>query len=186
MRIVAGRHKGRRLTVPAGHSVRPTSDKARGALFDILRHGIGFDLDGAAVIDAFAGSGALGLEALSRGARAAVFMDRSAASLDSVRANCAALDENDRTVVIQGDARRPPPPPLVLQEAGSILLFLDPPYNEGLIVPSLAALRKKGWLMAGALCVAEMARDENIMFPADFLPVDERVYGAARLVFLRG
>lgn len=186
MRIVAGRHKGRRLTVPAGQAVRPTSDRARGALFDILLHGVGFDLDGVAVIDAFAGSGALGLEALSRGAQAGVFIDRSAASLDSIRANCAALDEKARTVVIRGDARCPPAPPLVVQGAGSILLLLDPPYNEGLIVPSLVALRRKGWLMSGTLCVAEMARDENIVFPADFLPVDERIYGAARLVFLRG
>ncbi len=187
MRIVAGRHKGRRLQVPAGSSVRPTSDKARGALFNILQHAHSAFLgEGAVAVDMFAGSGALGLEALSRGTEGAVFIDKNMPSLACVRANIAAMGEEERTCVIRGDARRLPPPPPLLRGAAATLVFLDPPYHLGLIDPALAALRTAGWLAADSLCLAEMGTDDVFSPPAGFTSVDERVYGAARIVFLKG
>jgi 16S rRNA (guanine966-N2)-methyltransferase len=184
LRIVGGVHRGRRLTVPLGEAVRPTSDRAREALFNVLSHG-GFASGGLpfadrAVLDAFAGTGAFGLEALSRGASAAVFIDNGREALAVLRRNIAVLGEEDRAHVIAGDATRPP-------RAGfaCTLAFLDPPYRSGLAVPALTALAAAGWLAADALAVVEIAASEEFSSPAGFARVDERLYGAARLVFLR-
>ena len=186
MRIVAGSHKGRRLLVPEGQSVRPTSDKARGALFNILRHGIDFPMEKSIAIDVFAGSGALGLEALSQGALGAVFVDKNPPSLACVRANIEALGEQERTHVIRSDSCRLPPPPALLHNAAATLVFLDPPYRDGLIEQCLESLQLRKWLAPETLCIAEMATNTLFSPPAGFSRVDERVYGAARLVFLKG
>ena len=130
MRIVAGEHRSRRLVVPAGRAVRPTSDRAREALYASLgRHVVG-----ARVLDLFAGSGALGLEALSRGAASCLFVERDAAALDAIRANVAALGEGERATVRKGDALRVL---RTLAEAGERfdLVLADPPYED---VPRLA------------------------------------------------
>ena len=184
MRIIGGSHRGRRLLAPAGETVRPTGERAREALFDILSHGSlaasGLPFAGKTVLDAFAGTGAFGLEALSRGAAAAVFIDNSREALAALRRNIQALGEEDRTQIVAGDATRPP-----CAGIACALAFLDPPYKSGLAAPALTALAAAGWLTPDALAVVELAAREALAPPAGFRLVDERVYGAARLVFLR-
>lgn len=184
IRIVGGVHRGRRLVAPAGETVRPTSDRAREALFNILSHGSfaasGLPFAGRPVLDAFAGTGAFGLEALSRGASAAVFLENGREALTALRRNIAGLDATDRAYIVAGDATRPPRAPFAYA-----LAFLDPPYRSGLAGPALAALAAAGWLASDALAVVEIAAAEEFVPPAGFTIVDERVYGAARLAFLR-
>jgi 16S rRNA (guanine966-N2)-methyltransferase len=184
LRIVGGIHRGRRLTAPAGEGVRPTSDRVREALFDILSHGR-FASEGSpfaekTVLDAFAGTGALGLEALSRGAIRAVLIENDREALAVLRRNIAALGEQDRAQVVATDATRP-------TRAGfpSAVAFLDPPYGSGLGATALSALAAAGWLAPDAIAVVEIAARERFVPPPGFAIEDERVYGAARLVFLR-
>lgn len=185
MRVVAGRHKGRRLVAPCGRDVRPTADRTRQALFNILEHGHfvrggGSPLRGARVLDAFAGTGAMGLEALSRGADHVTFMETARPALDALERNIMACREEDRAEILRVDATRPPS----AREPCS-LAFLDPPYNSGLAAPCLAALAVRGWLVAGALCTVELAAGEAFAVPDGFAISDERRYGAARIVLLR-
>jgi len=184
MRIVGGKHRGRRLLAPPGETVRPTSDRAREALFNILSHGRlaaeGVPFADAVVLDAFAGTGALGLEALSRDAAEALFIEQDREALAILRQNIAALGEDAQARIIAGDATRPPRAP-----SACGLVFIDPPYRSGLAAPALAALDAAGWLMPGALAILELAAREELAPPTGFILLDERVYGAARLVFLR-
>ncbi len=184
MRIVGGSHRGRRLVAPPGETVRPTSDRAREGLFNILSHGglaaEGIPFADAAVLDAFAGTGAFGLEALSRGAAEAVFVENDRDALAALRRNIVALGETARSRVIAGDATRPP-----RATVSCAVVFLDPPYKSGLAAPALTALAVAGWLSPDALAVAEIGAREAFLLPDGFALLDERVYGAARLVFLR-
>lgn len=184
MRIVGGRHRGRRLFAPAGAAVRPTSDRAREALFDILSHGrfaaSGLPFADESVLDAFAGTGALGLEALSRGAARAVFIESGAEALAALRRNIAALGESERARILPGDATRPP-----RASEPCALVFLDPPYRSGLAGPALLALDAAGWFAPDALVAVETAAREKTPPPLGFTLLDERRYGAARLTFLR-
>jgi len=184
MRIVGGKHRGRRLLAPPGERVRPTSDRAREALFNILSHGRlaaeGVPFADAVVLDAFAGTGVLGLEALSRGAAEALFIEQDREALVILRRNIAALGEDAHARIISGDATRPPRAP-----SACGLAFIDPPYRSGLAAPAVAALDAAGWLMPGALAILELGAREELAPPAGFILLDERVYGAARLVFLR-
>ena len=184
MRIVGGRHRGRRILAPPGEKVRPTGDRAREGLFNILSHGkyaaAGPPFADARVLDAFAGTGALGLEALSRGAAAAIFMEREATALAALRRNVEALGETGRTSILASDVTRPP-----RAAEPCALAFLDPPYQSGLVAAALAALAEAGWFATGALAVVELAAREAFAPPASFTLIEERVYGAARLVFVR-
>jgi 16S rRNA (guanine966-N2)-methyltransferase len=185
VRVTAGKHRSRKLAVPAGRDVRPTSDRARQALFNILEHGGFVDGGGspirdAHVLDAFAGSGALGLEALSRGAASATFMETAAPALDAIRHNVEACREEDKTEILRADATRPPRARTICNIA-----FLDPPYHKGLAAPALTALADAGWLAEATICCVELAADENFTPPEGFEPLDERRYGAARIVLLR-
>jgi 16S rRNA (guanine966-N2)-methyltransferase len=183
MRIVGGRHRGRALAAPEGRAVRPTSDRAREALFDILAHGRFGDrpvYDQARVLDAFAGTGAFGLEALSRGALHASFIEKDRAALAALRANVVKLGETETTALLRGDALYPP-----RAAAPCTLAFIDPPYGEDLATPALDALAKAGWFAPQALIVVEVAAKQKLLEPAGFSLLDERRYGAARLVFLR-
>jgi 16S rRNA (guanine966-N2)-methyltransferase len=184
MRIVAGRHRGRRLLAPPGETVRPTSDRAREALFNILSHGQlaaeGIPFAGVAVLDAFAGTGALGLEALSRGAGEAAFIEQDREALTALRRNVAAFGEDAHSRIVPGDATRPPRAP-----SAYALAFLDPPYRSGLAAAALTALDAAGWLTQDALAIVELAAREHLAPPSGFSLLDERVYGAARLLFLR-
>ncbi len=185
MRIVGGKHRGRTLSAPPGRDVRPTSDRTRQALFNILAHcDWGPDgespLDGAVVLDAFCGTGALALEALSRGAQRAVLLDMARGSLDSARANAAALGESANARVLRGDATKPPPPAEPVT-----LAFLDPPYGRGLGEKALSALSAGGWFAPEALVILEEAASAAVTVPEGFTPLDERVYGDTRVTFLR-
>lgn len=184
MRIVGGRHRGRQLETPADLPIRPTSDRAREALFNILEHGKlapgGLSpVRGARVLDAFCGTGALGLEALSRGAAHAVFLDSDAAALRLARRNVARVQDAAHATFLTADASRPP-----AADQPCTLIFLDPPYAEDVLEPALAALIKAGWMAPGAIIVAEI--DRRTRPPqADLALVDERVYGKAKLLFYR-
>ncbi|MBV8889297.1 MAG: 16S rRNA (guanine(966)-N(2))-methyltransferase RsmD [Alphaproteobacteria bacterium] len=184
MRIVGGRHRGRRLIAPSGQAVRPTSDRAREALFDILSHGRlateGSPFAEQPVLDAFAGTGALGLEALSRGAAKACFIEQDREALSALRRNLAVLGEEGRAEIIAGDATRPPRARIACAVA-----FIDPPYRSGLAGSAVMALARAGWLMPHALAVVEVGARETFALPPGFMLLDQRVYGAARLVFLR-
>jgi 16S rRNA (guanine966-N2)-methyltransferase len=184
LRIIGGAHRGRRLVAPVGEAVRPTSDRAREALFNILSHGrfaaSGLPFAGRPVLDGFAGTGAVGLEALSRGASAAVFIENRRDALAALRRNVASLGEEDRAHIVAADATRPPRAAMLCAVA-----FLDPPYRSGLAAPALSALAEAGWLAPEALAAVEIAAREDLPVPDGFAAVDERVYGAARLVFLR-
>lgn len=184
MRIVGGRHRGRRLAAPRDRRIRPTLDRARQALFDLLAHGPyggpeGPMPIGRAVLDAFAGTGALGLEALSRGAARVRFLDTDADALALVRRN-AGFAAPDEVEVERRDATRPGPAPEAFD-----LVLLDPPYRSGLAGPALAALAAAGWLAPDAIAVIELATAEPFEPPAGFALADQRRYGAARLVILR-
>lgn len=157
MRIIAGAWRGRALQAPAGQSTRPTADRVRQAIFDRLMHAPWAGralLDGATVLDAFAGTGALGLEALSRGAAHAVFMERDRAALQTLRANVSVCRAGDRCAVLACDALRPPP------GRPCAVAFLDPPYGQALVPRAVAALAGAGWLAPGAVLVAEVGADE--------------------------
>lgn len=178
MRIIAGRWRGRTLQAPPGAGTRPTSDRVRQALFDMLMHAPwgGRDLlEGAEVLDAFAGTGALGLEALSRGAARACFIEPDRAALAALRANIAATGAEAR--VIPGDATHPPP------GTPCRLVFLDPPYGRGLGPRAAAALGAAGWFAPGAVLVLETGRDEPL--PELGAMLAERSHGAARITIWR-
>ncbi|MGG5812548.1 16S rRNA (guanine(966)-N(2))-methyltransferase RsmD, partial [Falsiroseomonas sp. CW058] len=178
----AGRHRGRRLAAPPGATTRPTAERVRQALFDMLWHAPWAGraaVEGARVLDAFAGTGALGLEALSRGAAHATFIEQDRAALAALRANIAATREEAASRVIPGDATRPP-----RAAAPCSLILLDPPYGGEMVPRALAALAPAGWIAPGALVAAEVARAEPLEAPG-FEEVASREHGAARLVFLR-
>jgi 16S rRNA (guanine966-N2)-methyltransferase len=185
VRITGGAMRGRALATPADARVRPTSDKVRQAIFNILQHkdfGIGFAFQGARVCDLFAGTGALGIEALSHGARFALLVDDAAESRALIRTNVEALGLTGVTKIWRRDATK-----LGAMAAGSggpfELAFLDPPYRQNLVGPALAALRDGAWLAPGALAVAETAEDEDIPPTDGFHLSDERVYGDTRVWF---
>ena len=160
------------MHAPPGLATRPTAERLRQATFDMLLHAPwGGRLDGVCVLDAFAGTGALGLEALSRGAASAAFMERERAALDALRANVAAC-RGAMAQVLAGDVLRPPPG----RPCG--LVFLDPPYGSDLLPRAVAALTEAGWIAPGALLVAESGRDET---PVLGVLLADRAHGAGRV-----
>jgi 16S rRNA (guanine966-N2)-methyltransferase len=184
MRVDSGSHRGTKLVVPEGKDVRPTSDRARQAIFNILAHGHDA-IEDARVLDVFAGSGALGLEALSRGARSLAAFKQDRAAADCIKRNAAACHETERTVIILGDATRPPEAHRHPRFSPADLVFLDPPYGQDLIAPALTALNDRGWIAGNALIVTEMGDRDRLTPPEGFAPVDERRYGKARIVMMR-
>jgi 16S rRNA (guanine966-N2)-methyltransferase len=163
--------------------VRPTSERAREALFNILAHGrfgAAPVCEDARVLDVFAGTGAFGLEALSRGARFATFIEKDRQARDVLDANIKALGESTRARLLAADATMPP-----RADGPYDLLFVDPPYRSGLAAPALEALSRAGWIAADALVIVELAARSDFEPPEGFVPFDERRYGAGRLVFLR-
>jgi 16S rRNA (guanine966-N2)-methyltransferase len=181
MRIIAGEHRGRALVAPGGQGTRPTSDKTRQALFNVLEHAAWApDLVDARILDVFAGSGALGLEALSRGAAAALFIENDTAALAAIAQNLATLKLSPSGKTLRADATRLGPnsgPP-------HDLVFLDPPYAKGLCEPALAALGQGGWLAAGALAVVERGADESPPLTPGYRQIESRTWGAAKIWFL--
>ena len=173
IRITGGRWRGRRLAAPLDRAVRPTAGRVREAVFNRLLHaGLGPPLAGAAFLDVFAGTGAVGLEALSRGASRAGFIEHGPAVLALLRRNVGGEGK-----IHARDAVSPGPAP-----AAYDIAWLDPPWGSGLALPALAALGREGWLWPGALIVVESAHDEAPDLPG---LIDRRRYGRAALAFLR-
>jgi 16S rRNA (guanine966-N2)-methyltransferase len=179
VRIIAGRFRGKTLQSPADLDIRPTSDRVREAIFNLLINAHGDPVSGARVLDLFAGTGALGLEALSRGASEVTFVDDGGKALALIRANVAKMRAERETRVLRQDARKLGP------NAGAAygLVFLDPPYGKALGEAALSAARKGGWLAPGAMVVWE--EGVIVTAPEGFVQVDQRKYGDALVTLLR-
>ena len=182
MRIVGGRLRGRALATPKSQAIRPTADRLREALFIILFHAYDDPIAGARVLDLFAGTGALGIEALSRGAAFTLFVDQSAEARALIRANVTALGLGGATRIFRRDARK-------LGRAHPLepftLAFLDPPYRQELAQPALASAAAGGWLAPGALVVVEEAAKAGFVAPKSFSELERRSYDETALVMLR-
>ncbi len=185
MRVTGGTLGGRRLAAPEDARIRPTSDRTRQAIFNILAHrdfGIGFTLENIAAADLFAGTGALGIEAVSRGARFCLMVDDDAESRALIRENVEALSLTGVTKIWRRNATDLGP--LGAGAGGPFgLVFLDPPYRKNLIPPALKSLRDGGWLTEKALLVAETSKGENIAAEG-FTLLDRREYGETEIAFL--
>ena len=182
MRIVAGFHRRRRLLVPDDARVRPTADRVKETLFGTLVASDAWcGLDGAHVADVFCGTGAIALEAISRGAAHAVLVDSAPVALDAASKNIAALAEERHTTLVRCDATKRLP--IIRQPVD--LAYLDPPWHANLADLALKNLRSSGWLRCGALAVVEQPKATPLHVPDGFTQIDERTVGRARLVFLR-
>ena len=182
MRIVGGRLRGRALATPKSHAIRPTADRLREVLFNILVHAYDDPITGARVLDLFAGTGALGIEALSRGAAFVLFVDQSAEARALIRANVAALGLGGATRIFRRDAcklgRAHPLEPFTLA-------FLDPPYGQELAQPALVSAAAGGWLAPGALVVVEESAKGGFAAPQGFAELERRSYDETALIMLR-
>lgn len=179
MRIISGIYGGRRLDTPKNDDIRPTSDKLRGAVFNALVSRL--DLEGLAVLDICCGTGALGFEALSRGAGCAVFIDSARASLDLAKKNAALLGAAGCVFLLK-DAGKLGIRPSGIEPAG--LFFCDPPYHKGIIPPALGALADGGWLAKGAFGVLEMEKEARLMLPPGFAMLQEKLYGDTKILYV--
>ena len=186
MRITGGTLRGRNLATPRDDRVRPTSDKVRQAIFNVLMHndfGSGFSLDGAKVADIFAGTGALGVEALSHGAAFCLFVDDSAESRGIIRENVEAFGLTGVSKIWRRDATDLGP--MNTGSGGPFdLIFLDPPYRKNLITPALTALRDGGWLAGHCVLIAETAADETLQIADGFEAQEPRLYGETSVTIL--
>lgn len=178
-RIVAGQFRGRRLDVPKGRDVRPTTDRMRERVFSMLMHARYPEMDGAVVADIFAGTGALGLEALSRGARHSTFVEMARPSVECIKHNIATLQVQDKTSLVQKNATALPAAPSPCD-----FVFMDPPYRKGLVLPVLTRILDGKWLGPEGVIICELASDEDITFPDNLNLADERSQGQQRIVFL--
>lgn len=182
MRIVGGEFRGRPLAAPRSQSIRPTTDRTREAVFNVLAHRFPEKLAGTRVLDLFAGTGALGLEALSRGAAYCLFIEESAEGRGLIRTNVEAFGLLGRTKIFRRDATG-------LGDAGTIspfgLVFADPPYGKGLGEAALRSALQGGWLQPGALCVVEEASSAHFVAGEGFSVIDERDYGDTTIRFVQ-
>ncbi|MEJ0093577.1 MAG: 16S rRNA (guanine(966)-N(2))-methyltransferase RsmD [Methylocella sp.] len=181
MRIVGGRFKGRTLKGPASDAIRPTSDRLRESLFNILVHAYDAPIEGARVMDLFAGTGALGIEALSRGADFALLVDQGAEANAIIRANIEALGVGQSARLMRRDARKLGRAP---EGERYDIAFLDPPYGKGLAPPALAALRDGGWLEKDALVLIEETAQGEVALPQGFALRETRRFGDTQILFV--
>lgn len=181
MRIVGGKFRGKQLMSPADDTIRPTADRVRESVFNILGSRLGPNFDGLRVVDLFAGTGALGLEALSRGASQIVFVDSGAEARGLIRDHIEAFGAGGVAKLLRRDATK-------LGPAGTMgpvdLAFVDPPYAQGLGELALVALREGGWLKPDTLIVLEEGVDSPVALPDGFMLEDRREYGAAAIHFI--
>ncbi|MBN9600962.1 MAG: 16S rRNA (guanine(966)-N(2))-methyltransferase RsmD [Afipia sp.] len=182
MRVVGGRLRGRNIAAPASNAIRPTQDRLRESVFNILMHAYGNPIDGARVLDLFAGTGALGIEAVSRGAAFALFIDNGAEARALLRNNVESLGLGGTTKVYRRDATNLGP---VHPMEPFSLVFLDPPYGKGLADKALASLREGGWLEPDALVVVEEATVAAFAAPDGYEELERRAYDDTEFVFLR-
>ena len=183
MRVVGGTYRGRALATPQHDGLRPTSDRVRESVFNILLHGIAdFTLEGVRVIDLFAGTGALGIEALSRGAGYCLFVEEAPEARALIRTNIEAMGLTGTTRIFRRNATD-------LGPAGNMerygLAFLDPPYGKGLGEKGLVALRDGGWLVPGAIVVLEERESVHVQLPDGFEELDRRTWGDTQAIFAR-
>jgi 16S rRNA (guanine966-N2)-methyltransferase len=182
MRVVGGRFRGRALAAPRSRDIRPTSDRLRESLFNILAHAYGLPQPATRVLDLFAGTGALGIEAISRGAGHVLFVETGVEGRGLIRPNMETFGLNGVARILRRDATD-------LGAAGTIapfdLIFLDPPYGKGLGEKALVSAAAGGWLKPGALCLLEESRSATIEIPAGFTAIDERKSGDTQLLLLR-
>jgi 16S rRNA (guanine966-N2)-methyltransferase len=182
MRVVGGKLRSRPIAGPKSDAVRPTSDRLREALFNILTHSYGDPVTGARVLDLFAGTGALGIEAISRGADYALFVDEGVEARALLRDNVESLGLGGVTRIFRRDASKlGPAHPL----DPFSLVFLDPPYGKGLAEKSLISARDGGWLMPEALLVVEEAADAGFNTPEGFIELERRRYDDTEFAFIR-
>ena len=182
MRIVSGKFRGRNLKGPSSNAIRPTSDRLRESIFNILVHAYGDPISGARVLDLFAGTGALGCEAMSRGAKYVLFVEEAAEARALIRENVEALSLTGESKIFRRDAAR-------LGDIGPIepfdLIFCDPPYGQSLAERSLASARDGKWLAPSALVVVEEAVKAAFKAPEGFEELERRVYDDTEIIFLR-
>jgi len=183
MRIVGGTHRGRMLASPKNAAVRPTSDKVREAVFNTIMHGAaGFEIEGAHVLDLFAGTGALGLEALSRGAASCVFVENAAASRALIQENITNFGFGGAARLFRRDATKLGPS---TQAVAFNLVFADPPYGKGLAERALASAIEGGWLADEALVIVEENAAAGVALPADIEHLTHRIYGDTQVIIGR-
>ncbi|MCB1448264.1 MAG: 16S rRNA (guanine(966)-N(2))-methyltransferase RsmD [Rhizobiaceae bacterium] len=182
MRIVGGEFRGRALATPKSGDIRPTTDRTRESLFNILAHAYPEALSGTRVIDLFAGTGAVGLEALSRGAAQALFVETSVEGRGLLRTNIETLGLQGRAKIFRRDATDPGAP-------GTMppfnVLFADPPYGRGLGEAALAQCHRHGWLAPGALAILEERADIDPAVGVPYLPLETRIFGDTKMHFYR-
>ena len=183
MRIVGGQFRGRALAAPSNHVTRPTSDRVREAVFNILTHGIAdFSIDGVKVLDLFAGTGALGIEALSRGGSFCMFVEEDAAARGTIRQNVEAFGLTGVTKIFRRDATDLGP---AGKYAGYGLVFADPPYDYDLAPKALTSAASGGWLLPACIAVIEDRSGTIITWPAGFTHLDTRTWGDTQVSFGR-
>lgn len=182
MRIVGGRFRGKKLSAPAGLTTRPTTDRLRETVFNVLQHAYGDPVEGARVLDLFAGTGAIGLEALSRGAKFTLFVEESAGARGVLRENAETLGLTGLVRIWRRDATR-------LGPAGTLapfdLCFADPPYGRGLGTAAFTSAREGGWLKPGAICVLEETIKDVVEGLDGFTLVERREYGETAVTFFQ-
>ena len=185
MRIISGKFRGRKILTYDSKSMRPTMSKAKEALFNILTHG-GFGKDNAniindsVVLDLYCGCGSLGLEAMSRGAKQAIFIDIDKNHLEVVEENAKNFGIIDHVSLIRADSSIPPQSHFACD-----LVFLDPPYNSGLIKKTLKNLINSGWLKEGSILVVESPKQEDLVLPEAFELIEQRKYGNCKISILK-
>ena len=182
MRVVGGRFRGRTLAGPKSDAIRPTSDRLRETIFNVLAHGYGDPVEGARVIDLFAGTGAMGIEALSRGAAFCLFVDEGAQARGLIRENVESLGLGGATRLFRRDATRMG---AAGQNPPASLVFCDPPYGKDLAPRALKSCADRGWLSPGALVVVEEAQGSSVALPFGFEKVERRDYGETTVLFAR-
>ena len=183
MRIVAGKFRGRALATPENGAIRPTSDRVREAVFNILAHGVeGLALDGCRVLDLFAGTGALGIEALSRGASFCLFVEQDVEARSLIRQNIEVFGLTGQTRIYRRDATSLGP---ALPRERFGLVLADPPYGKGLGERGMAAAAEGGWLEPGAVAVLEERAGIAIRWPDGFVAIDLRTWGDTAVHFAR-
>ncbi len=177
MRIIGGTYRGKKLYSPASTAVRPTADRAREAVFNILNSKLGGDWSSVELLELFTGSGAFALEALSRGVAKVCMAD---IDLRDAKRNAALFpQEASKIKMLKADVTKMPQATEKYN-----LLFMDAPYNQGLSEPALASVLAKGWLFDDCLCVVETEKNESLVLPQGFELIDERIYGLAKFWFL--